>query len=138
MKDKKEDSLVHNGNFLISFNTAKLLKDIGFAYGSNYHYMLSLTSQKDPDTGEYSGSFGWEEDEFTLQHDYFLNNSEYDSSNDKWYLCEAPSQYFVINWLRSKHDIWITLPIKDDIGEKDFYSIVENGIREAIKQLYPN
>jgi len=90
-----------------TFEQAKFLKEKGFNEPTTHLYEYALTSQKDEETGEYSGAFGWEKGECNLIQGYFINNYTSDYSNENWYMCSAPEQWQIIEWLRINHGIWI-------------------------------
>jgi hypothetical protein len=95
-------------NTYVSFKTAKLLKEKGFQVPTRKNYQLALTSQKDSETGDYTGSFGWKEGELNLCGDYFINNHpSIDFSSKNWYMCSAPSISEVVMWLLEEHQVWI-------------------------------
>jgi len=102
----------------VMFEQSKLLKEKGFNVPTNYCYEYALTSQKDEETGEYSGSFGWKEGECNLIQHYFINNHTSDHSNKNWYMCSAPEQWQVVEWLLDRHHIHIQVyPLHDDKWE---------------------
>ena len=75
-------------NTPINFELAKLLKEKGFDIPCKMHYEYALTSQIDPETNSFTGSFGWKKGECNLSSAYFINNHVgIDTSNESWYLC---------------------------------------------------
>lgn len=92
--------------FYVNFNQAKILKEKNFQVYCRNHYEYSLTTQTHEEDGN-SGPFGWEQGECNIQSDGFINNSHYDFSNKSWFLCAAPEQWQVVEWLRVNYDIWI-------------------------------
>jgi len=104
---------------LISFETAKLAKEKGYTNGSNMSYEFALNEQVHEEDGT-SGPFGWEKGECNLQAFYMRNNTKgIDSSNDSWYLCEAPTQSLLQKWLRDEHGV--DFIIRPQIGETKQY-----------------
>lgn len=92
---------------LITFETAKLVKEKGFDVPTKMYYENSLTEQVHDEDGK-SGPFGWEKDELNLQSGYFINNwKDSDLSNKSWYMCSAPTQSLLQKWLREVHKIHI-------------------------------
>ncbi len=108
----------------VTFEQAKLLKEKGFGIGCEHYYEHALTSKKDIQDG-YGGPFGWKKGETHLQSTgFFLNSSKYDSSNKSWFLCEAPEQWQVIEWLRINHGIWIGVLEHKIKGEGNYYESI--------------
>ena len=97
-------------NTPVSFEIAKLLKEKGFDIPTQRYYEHALTSKKDSETNDYTGSFGWEKGETNLRGGYFKNNyGMADLSNENWYMCSAPTIAEVIMWLYEKYGIWISV-----------------------------
>jgi hypothetical protein len=95
-------------NTPVSFEIAKLLKEKGFDMPTQRYYEHALTSKKDLETNNYTGSFGWEKGETNLQYGFFRNNGGMaDLTNENWYMCSAPIIAEVVMWLYEKHGIWI-------------------------------
>jgi hypothetical protein len=94
----------------VPFEQAKLLKEKGFDVVCKSSYEYSLTAQKDPEYDE-GGPFGWKKGELNIEYDSeFLNGSESsDYSNKNWFMCARPEQWMVVEWLRVKHGIWVSL-----------------------------
>jgi hypothetical protein len=91
----------------VTSEQGKLLKEKGFIEGCNYYYELALTSKKDKQDG-YSGSFGWEKGECNLQNGYFINNwKDCDYSGKHWFMCSAPEQSVVCEWLLKTYSIYL-------------------------------
>jgi hypothetical protein len=104
-----------------TFDQAKLLKEKEYHVPCYHFYELALTSQEDGEGG-YSYPHGWKCGELNFQRGYFTNNYDAtDFSSDNWFMCAAPEQWQVVEWLRLNHNIWISV----DMVEKDsfFYSI---------------
>ena len=101
----------------VDFSTAKLLKEKGFDEQCDYYYEHAITEAYNEQDG-YSGPFGWEKGETNYQSGFHINNSKYDSSNEAWLLCSAPTIAEVVMWLYEKHGIWIRvtpIPYSDNI-----------------------
>ena len=95
-------------NTPVSFELAKLLKEKGFDIPTQRYYEHALTSKKDSETNDYTGSFGWKKGETNLSSGYFKNNyGMADLSDKNWYMCSAPTIAEVVMWLYEKHGIWI-------------------------------
>lgn len=90
----------------VSFEIAKLLKEKGFDEQCDYYYEHAITEAYNEQDG-YSGPFGWEKGETNYQSGFHINNSKYDSSNEAWLLCSAPTIAEVVMWLYEKHGIWV-------------------------------
>lgn len=92
----------------VNFEIAKLLKEKGFCDATERYYEQALTSKKDSETQDYSGTFGWKRGETNLQSGFFRNNGGMaDLSNDNWYMCSAPTIGQVIMWLYEKCGVWV-------------------------------
>ena len=101
-------------NTPVSFELAKLLKEKGFDIPTQRYYEHALTSKKDSETNDYTGSFGWKKGETNLSSGYFKNNyGMADLSDKNWYMCSAPTIAEVVMWLYEKHQIWIETPFWD-------------------------
>ena len=90
---------------LVSFDTAKLLKERGFDWYCDNVYTYTLTEQIDEETGDTTGPFGWKRGELNLEKTYFANYSAGDTSGTNWCLCAAPTQALLQQWLREVHNI---------------------------------
>ena len=102
-------------NTPVKFELAKLLKEKGFDIPTQRYYEHALTSKKDSETNDYTGSFGWKKGETNLQSGYFKNNCGMaDLSNENWYMCSAPTIAEVVVWLYEKHNIWISVDPEND------------------------
>ena len=108
-------------NTPIKYSTAKLLKEKGFDEQCYYYYEHAITEAYNEQDG-YSGPFGWEKGETNYQSGFHINNSKYDSSNEAWLLCSAPTIAEVCMWLYEKHGIWISVDF--NLETSWFYDIV--------------
>lgn len=95
-------------NTPVNFELAKLLKEKGLDIPTQRYYEHALTSKKDSETNDYTGSFGWEKGETNLRGGYFKNNyGMADLSNENWYMCSAPTIAEVVMWCFDKYGIWV-------------------------------
>lgn len=102
-------------NTSVKFEIAKSLKEKGFVIPTQRYYEHALTSKKDSETNDYTGSFGWKKGETNLQYGFFRNNGGMaDLTNENWYMCSAPTISEVVMWLYEKHGIWIEVYMDDD------------------------
>jgi len=117
----------------VTFEQGKLLKEKGFNVPTKKFYELALTSKKDKEHG-YSGSFGWKKGECNLQEGYFINNlKDCDYSGKHWFMCSAPEQWVVVEWLRVNHDIWVSVNIAiDDKWYFELYNLKDKRNAEII------
>jgi hypothetical protein len=109
----------------VPFEQAKLLKEKGFDVVCKSSYEYALTTKKDPEYEE-GGPFGWKKGELNIEYDSeFLNGSESsDYTNKNWFMCARPEQWMVVEWLRVKHGIWVSL----GMGENpvNFYPVIHD------------
>lgn len=108
-------------NIPIKYPIAKLLKEKGFDEQCYYYYEHAITEAYNEQDG-YSGPFGWEKGETNYQSGFHINNSKYDSSNEAWLLCSAPTIAEVCMWLYEKHGIWI-YPFRHDFNNQFYWHI---------------
>jgi hypothetical protein len=93
----------------VTFEQAKWLKEKGF----------NLDSKKGFDDTERVVSFGRKRDYYLLSDIYYNNDllpyKENVPHYPKTFICTAPEQWQVIEWLRVKHGIWVT---SNPLGDK--------------------
>lgn len=109
----------------ISLNTAKLLKEKGFAEGCNGAYTEYLKTNKSDNP-----AFRTTKGEVEFDNSYFINgNIMSDFSGKNYIQYSAPTQSLVARWLREVHNIQVyayshTKNIKDEY--RDYVVYVNN------------
>lgn len=123
-------------NTPVKFELAKLLKEKGLDIPTQRYYEHALTSKKDSETNDYTGSFGWKKGETNLNSGYFKNNCGMaDLSNKNWYMCSAPTISEVWMWLYEKHGVWITSePCIVHNGITNIYKIFKDNYLDTISR----
>lgn len=115
----------------VSYPLAKLLKEKGYDVPTNNYYEYAITSKKDSETNDYTGSFGWKKGETNLSSGYFKNNyDKADLSGKNWYMCSAPTIAEVIMWLYEKHGIWIVSSCElaeNNVSKEWFWIAIKDG-----------
>lgn len=138
---------------LVSFETAKLAKEMGYFNGcraSYTHFYEDYIYDNDPEHPE-----SHKKDQINLNDRWFHKNlSEEDCSNEHFTVYEAPTQSLLQKWLREKHstDIQILGLIghyfvginKKDFhecsqyfypSEKSYEDVLEIGLQESLKLI---
>lgn len=93
---------------LISFKTAKLARDKGFDYPTQYYTWSDI---KKPENMAHSGDYG----SLHTQNKY---EEHYDNGKVKYYTISLPSQSLLQKWLRQEHKIEIWLSKGGKSGNK--------------------
>ena len=120
-------------NTPVKFELAKLLKEKGLNIITQRYYEHALTSKKDSETNDYTGSFGWKKGETNLESGYFKNNCGMaDLSNENWYMCSAPTIAEVVMWLYQKHGIWIGVQPNEPYVDNDWCFAIFKDLKENI------
>lgn len=91
---------------LISFETAKLAKEKGFAVGTRINYTIYHKTQK-----SNNPSFRMTKGEIELSADYMINNGPGDFTSETYSNYEAPTQSLLQKWLREKHKLQIEIAL---------------------------
>lgn len=93
----------------ISFDLARILKEIGYDDVCNSLYQFSLTEKKHEEDG-FDGPFGWKKGELDYESRIFMNNNkDFDYTSKNWYFCARPTHQMVSDWFREIHNIHITI-----------------------------
>lgn len=133
------------------YETANMMKELGFKEPCSASYEYALTSKKDKQDG-YSGPFGWKKGECNFSAGYFVNNTE---EGKNWNVVAAPLWQQVKEWLWKNHHAYIRVVdngdetfdcwnefLRDGITRcksLDFNSPIEaetEGIKQAVKYLH--
>lgn len=97
-----------------NFETAKLAKEKGFKIPTRHYYEQALKSKKNKEDG-YSGTFGWKKGETNLQDGYNVNQET--NTESYWYVCSAPFQTQIQDWLRETHSLNIYVTTTPTFGK---------------------
>lgn len=102
---------------LITFETAKLAKEIGYMNGGKTSYIQSHTDYIYDDDPKHPESY--KKDEVRIDTKFFhINNFEKnDFSNEYFTIYEAPTQSLLQKWLREKHKLFVYVLDDDRIGK---------------------
>ncbi len=116
----------------VSFDTARILKELGFLEECYGYYEYSLTSVFDEQDG-FDGPFGWEQGELNFNKGYFINNSQSDLSNENWLNIGVPLYQQVEKWLIEKYNIYL-----NRIPEISYYEMLDKSIMEELIKIKLN
>jgi hypothetical protein len=94
----------------VDFNIAKWLKEKGFNDPCSHYYIDDFKH----DGILYKWGF--------LHGEEHKNVFQFVSRKNEFYLCNAPEQWQVVEWLRVNHGIWIEV-IETDLFQKYFFQI---------------
>ena len=79
--------------YLVTFPIARIAKELGFNWPSNYYYLYTLTGKINSETGEW-------ETELNLYEGHFTNHSNLTDISDKnYYMCSAMPWATLQDWV---------------------------------------
>jgi hypothetical protein len=120
---------------LISFKTAKLVKEKGFDIGVNQSYVLYKESYDYDDDPNHRESY--KVNDIEINSHYHVNNYKgIDLSNELYEAYSAPTQSLLQKWLREVHNIDVFIN-RDGMFKKESYCIFIHDNIKDISRLRP-
>jgi hypothetical protein len=104
---------------IISFETAKLAKELGLQVGSRSSYILYHSSFLY--NGDENHPESHKKEEIRLDFDFYTvnNNDLFDTSSENYTIYEALTQSLLQKWLREKNNIHIEICLNNVIGKEN-------------------